>query len=395
MTSYPKVTLKKGKEQSVKRLHPWIFSGAIQDYPDVNEGDIVSVYSADGEFLAIGHCQIGSIAIRILTFRDQVIDYNFWLEALQAAYNYRKNVGLFDLPDTNCFRLVHGEGDNLPGLIIDYYNGVAVMQVHSVGMYFAKNDIARALTQIFDNRLIAIYDKSEATLPFKAELPQKDGYLMGNAEPCLVEEYGCKYRINWITGQKTGFFLDQRENRRLLGTYARGKNVLNMFCYSGGFSVAALKNGANLVHSVDCSAKAIELVDENVALNFGNIDNHKSFAQEAFDYMHDIKNQYDIIILDPPAFAKHQKVLDKALQGYKKLNARAIEQIKSGGLLFTFSCSQAVDKENFRKAVFAAAANTRRKVRILHQLTQPLDHPINIYHPESEYLKGLVLQIED
>lgn len=396
MSNYPKIILKPGKEQSVKRLHPWIFSGAINKAPsNLQEGDVVSVFSHDGEFLATGHCQIGSIAIRILSFVDVDIDYDFWFNTIQAAVRYRESIGLFNYKETNCYRLIHGEGDGLPGLIVDFYNGVAVMQLHSVGMFLAKQEIAEALKQVLQDKLVAIYDKSEATLPYKAELDQQDGFLYGDADPCIVEEYGCKFRINWVTGQKTGFFLDQRENRKLLGEYSKGKKVLNMFCYSGGFSISALKAGAELVHSVDSSAKAIDLADENVELNFGQTPKHESYAVDAFRFMKDIKDKYDVIILDPPAFAKHLKVLNNALQGYKKLNARAIQQIKSGGIIFTYSCSQVVSKENFRKSVFAAAANSGRKVRILHQMTQPVDHPVNIYHPESEYLKGLVIQVED
>jgi 23S rRNA (cytosine1962-C5)-methyltransferase len=393
--TYIKIILKSGKENSLKRLHPWVFSGAIKEIKGIaKEGDLVEVYSTSGEFLALGHYQIGSIAVRVISFQKIDINKDFWYSAIKSAYNYRQSIGLFEMPNTNCYRLIHGEGDSLPGLIVDYYNGVAVVQLHSVGMYYAKDYIVDALRDVLKDKLTAIYDKSEATLPFKADLNQVDGYLWGNAEPLVVDELGCKYRINWITGQKTGFFLDQRDNRRLLGEYSKGKSVLNMFCYSGGFSVAALKQNAKLVHSVDSSVKAIDLTNENVEINFGNCDRHEAFAEDAFSFMKDIKDKYDIIILDPPAFAKHLKALKNALQGYKKLNTRAIEQIKPGGLIFTFSCSQVVSKEEFRKSVFAAAANTGRKVRILHQLTQPIDHPINIYHPESEYLKGLVIQVE-
>lgn len=388
------ITLRNGKEQSAKRLHPWIFSGAIAKMSGTpDEGDLVKVYSADGEFLAIGHYQKSSIAVRILSFNDIAIDQNFWNERIASAYNYRKQLGLVNNSETNCYRLVHGEGDNLSGLVIDYYNGTAVVQCHSVGMFKNLDCIANALQQTMGEQLTAIYNKSESTLPFKAGIENNDGLLWGEIKTENALEYGNSFFIDWIQGQKTGFFIDQRENRKLVEHYAKGKSVLNTFCYTGGFSVYALRGGAQKVVSVDCSARAIELTDKTVAMNFPNAE-HTSVVSDTFKYLDNNKDEFDLIILDPPAFAKHGKVLNNALQGYKRLNMKAIEQIKKGGILFTFSCSQAVSKEEFRKSVFAAAANTKRNVRILHQLTQPADHPISIYHPEGEYLKGLVLQIE-
>lgn len=388
------ITLRHGKEQSAKRLHPWIFSGAIAKMSGTpDEGDMVKVYSADGEFLAIGHYQKSSIAVRILSFNDIAVDQNFWNERIASAYNYRKQLGLVNNSETNCYRLVHGEGDNLSGLVIDYYNGTAVVQCHSVGMFKNLDCIANALQQTMGEQLTAIYNKSESTLPFKAGIENKDGLLWGEIKTENALEYGNSFFIDWIQGQKTGFFIDQRENRKLVEHYAKGKSVLNTFCYTGGFSVYALRGGAKKVVSVDCSARAIELTDKTVAMNFPDAE-HTSVVSDTFKYLDNNKDEFDLIILDPPAFAKHGKVLNNALQGYKRLNMKAIEQIKKGGILFTFSCSQAVSKEEFRKSVFAAAANTKRNVRILHQLTQPADHPISIYHPEGEYLKGLVLQIE-
>lgn len=388
------ITLRHGKEQSAKRLHPWIFSGAIAKMSGTpDEGDLVKVYSADGEFLAIGHYQKSSIAVRILSFNDIAIDQSFWNERIASAYNYRKQLGLVNNSETNCYRLVHGEGDNLSGLVIDYYNGTAVVQCHSVGMFKNLDSIANALQQTMGEQLTAIYNKSESTLPFKAGIENNDGLLWGEIKTENALEYGNSFFIDWIQGQKTGFFIDQRENRKLVEHYAKGKSVLNTFCYTGGFSVYALRGGAKKVVSVDCSARAIELTDKTVAMNFPNAE-HTSVVSDTFKYLDNNKDEFDLIILDPPAFAKHGKVLNNALQGYKRLNMKAIEQIKKGGILFTFSCSQAVSKEEFRKSVFAAAANTKRNVRIMHQLTQPADHPISIYHPEGEYLKGLVLQIE-
>jgi 23S rRNA (cytosine1962-C5)-methyltransferase len=395
MNAFAKIILKPGKEPSVMRLHPWIFSGAIQKADgDLQEGDIVEVFSHDRQFLAMGHYQIGSIAVRIFTFQQVLPDADFWKLKIQNAFNLRESLKLANNEETNVYRLVHGEGDGMPGLIIDYYNGVIVMQAHSVGMYRLRDQIAAVIPDLYRNNQVTIYDKSEGTLPFKANLGAKNEFLSGSTSIIDVVENGYQFRIDVTTGQKTGFYIDQRDNRLLLTRYAAGKSVLNMFCYTGGFSVYALGGGANLVHSVDSSAQAIELTEKNVALNGGNDERHKAIQADAFAYMNAIGDAYDVIVLDPPAFAKHQDALNNALQGYKRLNAKAIEQIRSGGILFTFSCSQVVSKENFRKSVFAAAANTGRHVRILHQLTQPPDHPVSIYHPEGEYLKGLVLQVE-
>lgn len=393
--SYSKVILKSGKDQSVRRYHPWIFSGAIKKIVGpVNEGDLVIVTDNKDEFLALGHYQIGSIAVRILSFEEKEIDKNFWTEKIATAYKLRKEFGLAENVNNNVYRLVHAEGDGLPGLIIDYYNGTAVLQMHSIGMYLNKEHIIEALKEVYGERLIAVYDKSESTIPFKSDIEAKNGYLYGSSNEQVVLEYGNKFKVSWEEGQKTGFFIDQRENRRLLAEYSKDKSVVNIFGYTGGFSVSAMQGGAKLVHSVDSSKKAIELTNENIELNFEDTSRHEAFAVDAFDFLNEIDNKYDIIILDPPAFAKHHNVLSNALQGYKRLNAKAIEKIKPGGLIFTFSCSQVVSKENFRKTVFAAAANTGRNVRILHQLSQPIDHPVNIYHPESEYLKGLVIYVE-
>jgi 23S rRNA (cytosine1962-C5)-methyltransferase len=395
MNAFAKIILKPGKEPSVMRLHPWIFSGAIQKADgDLQEGDIVEVFSHDRQFLAMGHYQIGSIAVRIFTFQQVLPDADFWKLKIQNAFNLRESLKLANNEETNVYRLVHGEGDGMPGLIIDYYNGVIVIQSHSVGMYRLRDQIAAVIQELYGNNQVTIYDKSEGTLPFKANLGAKNEFLSGSTSIIDVVENGYQFRIDVTTGQKTGFYIDQRDNRLLLSRYAAGKSVLNMFCYTGGFSVYALGGGANLVHSVDSSAQAIELTEKNVALNGGNDERHKAIQADAFAYMNAIGDAYDVIVLDPPAFAKHQDALNNALQGYKRLNAKAIEQIRSGGILFTFSCSQVVSKENFRKSVFAAAANTGRHVRILHQLTQPPDHPVSIYHPEGEYLKGLVLQVE-
>ena len=393
--NYPKVILKSGKDQSVRRYHPWIFSGAIKKIiGNVNEGDLVYVTDNKDEFLAIGHYQIGSIAIRILTFEHKEIDESFWKEKIASAYKLRKDFGLAENDNNNVYRLVHAEGDGLPGLIIDYYNGTAVLQMHSIGMYLNKKHIIKALKDIYGEKLNAIYDKSESTIPFKSEIEAKNDYVYGTSEEQVVLEYGNKFRVNWEEGQKTGFFIDQRENRKLLADYSKDRSVLNVFGYTGGFSVYAMRGGAKLVHSVDSSKKAIDLTNENIALNFTDASRHEAFAVDAFEFLNDIDSKYDLIILDPPAFAKHHNVLHNALQGYKRLNAKAIEKIKPGGILFTFSCSQVVSKENFRKTIFTAAANTGRSVRILHQLSQPIDHPVNIYHPESEYLKGLVVYVE-
>lgn len=389
-----KIVLKSGKDQSPLRYHPWIFSGAIKKiYGDPVEGDVVDVYDNKDNLLGVGHYQPGSIAVRILAFENITPDAEFFRERIKSAIKYRKAIGIFDSPDTNVFRLVHAEGDNLPGLIIDYYDGVVVMQMHSVGMYRMRNEITSLLVELLGTRLVAVYDKSESTIPFMSGIKADSGFLYGSSEHVIVTENGCKFKIDWTSGQKTGFFIDQRENRKLLESYTSGRDVLNMFGYTGAFSVYAMKN-AKTVHTVDSSESAIKLADENIRINFGDDSRHQSFKVDAFEYLNDIKDKYDLIILDPPAFAKHHNVLSNALQGYKRLNIKAIEQIRPGGIIFTFSCSQVVTKENFRKSVFAAAANTGRKVRIVHQLVQPPDHPVNIYHPESEYLKGLVIYVE-
>jgi 23S rRNA (cytosine1962-C5)-methyltransferase len=389
-----KIVLKSGKDQSVRRYHPWIFSGAIKKiYGKPAEGDVVNVYDNKDEFLATGHYQPGSIAVRILSFSEIEPDINFFRERIKNAINYRRAIGLVNNSQTNVYRLVHAEGDDLPGLIIDYYDGVAVMQMHSVGMYRMRNEFTAILKDIYGERLKAVYDKSEGTIPYMSGVTGKNEFLYGNSDPVIVTENGFRFKINWTIGQKTGFFIDQRDNRKLLLEYSEGKRVLNMFGYTGAFSVYAMKN-AVLVHTVDSSASATELANENIRLNYGEEHMHEAFQVDAFDFLNDIKGKYDLIILDPPAFAKHNKVLSNALQGYKRLNMKAIEQIRPGGIIFTFSCSQVVTKENFRKSVFAAAANTGRKVRILHQMSQPPDHPVNIYHPESEYLKGLVIYVE-
>ena len=391
---YKRVILRRGKEESLKRFHPWVFSGAIERMDDVEEGDLVSVYSHEGEHIGNGHYQIGSIAVRILAFDDSEIDAAFYERRLLAAYQMRQALNLIR-DDNNAFRLVHGEGDFLPGLVIDIYGHTAVMQAHSPGMHFARNLIADALTRLPDGLVKNVYYKSETTLPYKAHLDPQNAYIVGEYDQDVAMENGLQFHVDWLKGQKTGFFVDQRENRSLLEHYAQGRRVLNMFCYTGGFSFYALRGGAQLVHSVDSSAKAISLTDANVALNFPECDRHESFAVDAFKYLAEMeKDAYDLIILDPPAFAKHKTALKNALIGYRKLNVKAFEKIASGGILFTFSCSQAVNREQFRLAVFSAAAIARRKVRILHQLTQPADHPINIYHPEGEYLKGLVLYVE-
>lgn len=393
--NYTKIVLSSGKDQSLKRFHPWVFSGAIKKvYGNVSEGDLVSVYSNKDEFLGIGHYQIGSIAIRIVSFTEVVPDYNFWKTKIESAWNYRKSQGFLENEHTNVFRLIHAEGDGMPGLIIDFYNGTAVLQMHSVGMYLIREDIVKALREVMGDKLKAVYNKSEKTLPEKANITPKDGYLFGESGANEVLEYGLKFKVDWEEGQKTGFFIDQRENRLLVQHYAKNRDVLNMFCYTGGFSFYAMKGGAKMVNSVDSSGKAIDLTRENVELNFENDPRHEAIVADGFEYLKDIQDKYDLIILDPPAFAKHRNTLPQALQGYKRINTRAFEQIRSGGILFTFSCSQVVSKDRFREAVFSAAAISGRNVRILHQLTQPTDHPVNIYHPEGEYLKGLVLYVE-
>ena len=393
------VTLRRGKDESLQRRHPWVFSGAIAeiecDHEELTEGEIVDVYTFDHKFVARGHYQVGSIAVRVLSFEQEAIDAAWWRNRIASAYDVRHTLGVTDAAETTCYRLVHGEGDNLPGLVVDVYGSTAVVQCHSVGMYHSRKEIAAAIVDVYGGRITAVYDKSAQTLPYKARLNPVDGYLYGSAEKDnVVLENGHKFLVNWEEGQKTGFFIDQRFNRELVKRYAAGRTVLNTFCYTGGFSVYALAGGAESVCSIDASEKAVALADKNIELNFGADAPHTSIACDAVEYLKNIGDKYDMIILDPPAFAKHHKVLGNAMQGYKRLNARALSQIKSGGILFTFSCSQAVSKELFRTTVFTAAAIAGRKVRILHQLTQPSDHPINIYHPEGEYLKGLVLYVE-
>lgn len=392
---YKQIFLKRGKEESLKRFHPWIFSGAIHHMDEgIKEGETVRVITAAGEFIAVGHYQIGSIAVRVLSFEDIEINTDFWCERLQSALDVRIGVGIADSPTNNTYRLVHGEGDYLPGLVIDCYGSTAVMQAHSVGMHVCRNEICQALVQVMGDRIANVYYKSETTLPYKADLHQENGFLVGGDASNVAMENGLKFHIDWLRGQKTGFFVDQRENRSLLEQYAKGKSVLNMFCYTGGFSVYAMRGNAKQVHSVDSSAKAIELTNDNVALNFPGDARHEAFCEDAFKYLDEHDQQYDLIVLDPPAFAKHRAALRNALKGYTRLNVKGLQRIKKGGILFTFSCSQVVTKDNFRNAVFTAAAQVGRKVRILHQLHQPADHPINIYHPEGEYLKGLVLYVE-
>ena len=390
-----KVYLKPGKEESLKRFHPWIFSGAISKIDgEPQEGEVVDVYTSNKTFIARGHFQIGSIAIRVLSFKQEPIDLDFWKRKLMTAYQVRRSIGIAESPATNTFRLVHGEGDNLPGLVVDIYAKTAVMQAHSVGIHTDRLIIAEALADVMQGRIENIFYKSETTLPFKADLSPVNDFLKGGSNDNIAMEYGLKFHVDWTKGQKTGFFVDQRENRALLEHYSQGRSVLNMFCYTGGFSFYAMRGGAKLVHSVDSSAKAIDLTNQNVELNFPGDPRHKAFAEDAFKYLDHMEQSYNLIILDPPAFAKHKNSLHNALQGYKKLNAKAFEKIQPGGILFTFSCSQVVSKENFRTAVFTAAALSGKNVRILHQLTQPADHPVNIYHPEGEYLKGLVLYVE-
>ncbi len=393
--TYKKVYLKAGKEESLKRFHPWVFSGAIAKVEgEPEEGEVVDVYTSKKEFIACGHFQIGSIAVRVLTFRQEEINRDFWKRRLAVALDLRRSLNLVDNPENNTYRLVHGEGDNLPGLIIDVYGQTAVMQAHSAGMHVDRMEIAEALSEVMGDIVKHIYYKSETTLPFKADLGPENGFIKGGSPENVALENGLKFHVDWLKGQKTGFFVDQRENRHLLERYSKGRNVLNMFCYTGGFSFYAMRGGANLVHSVDSSAKAIDLTNQNVELNFPGDERHQAYAEDAFKYLDRMGDQYDLIILDPPAFAKHRDALRNALRGYSKLNAKAFEKIKPGGILFTFSCSQVVDKKDFRNAVFTAAAQSGRSVRILHQLTQPGDHPVNIYHPEGEYLKGLVLYVE-
>ena len=402
---YKQVYLKKGKEDSILRFHPWIFSGAIKAIEEgIEEGDVVRVLTNQGNFIAMGHYQIGSIAVRVLSFSDVKIDKAFYESRLTSAFDARKAMGVVreaatrgimgaEEPNTT-YRLVHGEGDNLPGLIIDVYGNTAVMQAHSVGVHVDRQLITDALVSVMGDKLTSVYYKSETTLPYKADLGQENGFIYGDTDNNIAIENGLKFHIDWLKGQKTGFFIDQRENRSLLEYYAKGRSVLNMFCYTGGFSVYAMRGGAKEVHSVDSSAKAVELTNKNIALNFPNDDRHTAYCEDAFKYLDEHNGKYDLIILDPPAFAKHRSALKNGLRGYTRLNVKGFEKIKKGGILFTFSCSQVVTKDNFRQAVFTAAAQAGRKVRILHQIHQPADHPINIYHPEGEYLKGLVLYVE-
>ena len=401
------IRLRKGKEESLKRFHPWVFSGAIAQIDEgVSEGEVVRVVTNSGDFIAVGHYQEGSIAVRVLTFSDVQIDDEFWYSRLSSALQMRQAIGIADNPNNNTYRLVHGEGDNLPGLIIDVYGQTAVMQAHSIGMHLCRKEIAHALADVMKSRISHIYYKSETTLPFMAA-DDMNGFLVGGSDDNIATENGLKFRVDWLKGQKTGFFVDQRENRSLLEKFSKGKRVLNMFCYTGGFSFYAMRGGAELVHSVDSSAKAIELTKQNVELNFPGDARHEAYCEDAFKFLEGIGTNhnsqfsnlnsqlsYDLIILDPPAFAKHRGALHNALKGYTRLNQKAFEKIEKGGILFTFSCSQVVTKDHFRNAVFTAAALAKRKVRILHQLHQPADHPINIYHPEGEYLKGLVLYVE-
>ena len=407
MSNYKTIRLKRGKEESLRRFHPWVFSGAILKIDEgIGEGDVVRVLANSGDFIAVGHYQEGSIAVRVLSFSDVQVDDEFWHSRLLSALKMRQAIGIADNPDNNTYRLVHGEGDNLPGLIIDVYGQTAVMQAHSIGMHLCRKEIARALVDVMESRISHIYYKSETTLPFMTA-DDMNGFLVGGSEDNIATENGLKFRVDWLKGQKTGFFVDQRENRSLLEKFSKGKRVLNMFCYTGGFSFYAMRGGAELVHSVDSSAKAIELTKQNVELNFPGDARHEAYCEDAFKFLESIGTNhnsqlsivnsqlsYNLIILDPPAFAKHRGALHNALKGYTRLNQKALEKIQAGGLLFTFSCSQVVTKDQFRQAVFTAAALARRKVRILHQLHQPADHPINIYHPEGEYLKGLVLYVE-
>ena len=392
------VRLRKGKEDSLKRFHPWVFSGAIATIDEgIAEGEVVRVVTNSGDFIAVGHYQEGSIAVRVLTFSDVQIDDEFWHSRLASALKMRQAIGIADNPNNNTYRLVHGEGDNLPGLIIDVYGETAVMQAHSIGMHLCRKEIAHALNEVMEGRVKHIYYKSETTLPFMTA-DDMNCFLVGGSDDNIATENGLKFRVDWLKGQKTGFFVDQRENRSLLEKFSKGKRVLNMFCYTGGFSFYAMRGGAELVHSVDSSAKAIELTKQNVELNFPGDARHEAYCEDAFKYLESVGQSsaltYNLIILDPPAFAKHRGALHNALKGYTRLNQKAFEKIEKGGILFTFSCSQVVTKDHFRNAVFTAAALAKRKVRILHQLHQPADHPINIYHPEGEYLKGLVLYVE-
>lgn len=392
--TYPKIILKKGKEISLFRRHHWVFSGAIfQQEERLQNGDLVEVLSSKNEFLGIGHFSQGSIMVRMISFEKREINQNFWDEKIGDAYAIRKSLKLTDNQNTNVYRLIHGEGDHLPGLIVDFYNGTAVIQAHHIGMYAHRIEIARAIQKAYGKTLAGVYDKSAETLP-KNLATFSNEWILGKPATDLVQEYGANYRIDWEKGQKTGFFIDQRENRRLLASYSTGKKILNTFCYSGGFSILALLEGAAEVHSVDISPKAINLTEENLALNPSLKGRHESKVADVVKYIREIGDDYDLIVLDPPAFAKNIKARHNAVQAYKRLNLEALKKIKSGGILFTFSCSQVVDKSLFTHTITAAALESGRKVKILHQLSQPADHPINIFHPETEYLKGLVLFVE-
>ena len=390
-----KVVLKSGKDEAVKRQHPWVFSGAIKKtYGPTNEGDIVDVYNNKDMFLGCGHWQNGSIAVRIFSFDQVEPNYDFWKEKLQTAYNIREAIGLTNNESTNVYRLVFAEGDSLPGLVMDYYNGAVVFQAHSIGMYLLRNEFTKALKEIYGDKLHTVYSKSKESLPKSSDFDFENEFLFGDKESEIVLENDNKFKVNWISGQKTGFFIDQRFNRELVGNYSKDRKVLNTFCYTGGFSVYSLQQGAKLVHSVDSSAKAIDLTDENVELNGFKDSNHKSFAIDTMSYLQEMEEEYDFIILDPPAYAKHRDVRHKAVQGYKRLNATAFKKIAKGGILFTFSCSQVVDRRLFESTVMSAAIQSGRRVKILHHLSQPADHLVSIYHPEGEYLKGLVVYVE-
>lgn len=393
--SRTKIILKSGKDDAVLRQHPWVFSGAIKKmHGDPQEGDIVDVYNNKDRFLACGHWQNGSIAVRIFSFQAVEPDYDFWKSRLLQAYTMRKAIGLVDSKTTNVYRLVFAEGDSLPGLVIDFYNGAAVIQAHSIGMYLLRKDFANALKEIYGDKLHTVYSKSKESLPKNLTFEVENEFLLGDKEKTVVLENGNEFEVNWVNGQKTGFFIDQRFNRELVGKYSKGRKVLNTYCYTGGFSIYALKEGAALVHSVDSSAKAIDLTDNNVALNQFTSVQHQSFSIDTMSYLQSMEESYDLIILDPPAFAKHRDVRHKAVQGYKRLNAIAFKKIAPGGILFTFSCSQVVDRRLFESTIFAAAIQSGRKIKILHHLSQPADHPASIYHPEGQYLKGLVLYVE-
>ena len=394
MEAHTKIILKSGKDQSLRRFHPWVFSGAIKKiHGPAREGELVDVYDNKDEFLATGHFQEGSIAVRVLDFERVETDRDFWDRRIGQAWQVRKTTGLADSPHTTLFRWINAEGDGLPGLIVDNYAGALVIQLHSVGMYRNLETIVESLTGYAGEKVHTIYFKSEGTLPDRPGIEQRSGFLAGDAGSGEVLENGYRFLVDWVEGQKTGFYIDQRENRKLLESLSAGRKVLNMFGYTGGFSVYAMGGGAEVVHTVDSSARAVDMTRRHMEINFPGNSRHEEYVDDAFSFMGKNGARYDLIVLDPPAFAKHQQVLNNALQGYKRINQKALEQIAPGGILFTFSCSQAVSRENFRKSVFAAAANARRRVRILYQLSQPPDHPVSIFHPEGEYLKGLVLHV--